>query len=337
MSRGAVRWRGLTLAMLVGAASLALAGFAQASGRTGLAARLVARHPGRRVAGNTLVSAVAGQRVYGDPRRANFIMALGAREKVVSGGVGDQLGATGAGARIDSRGGHSLIVDRGKDGWVRVRGTGNTIVVTGHDDRVVCAQGSRRDVLYLGPDDTAGRTCRAQRNVIRPAARRRSLRVRAGVTPAADTGSVTGTGTDADPFVAPCDQHAIVCTVTFPARTLSGLWANEFVPSYKCPTSHPFLVYRNVNKTYGTTVPDGVAIKGLGPIGVSITKTIAGTADTTTLKASGFAAQTATGYPNSSATNWTFGSNSYQVVLHCNLRDFYPAGAVHPSPPSGRR
>jgi hypothetical protein len=332
MLRGLMRWVGLTLAVLFAASGPALAASGDASGRTGRAARLMARNPGRRVAGNTVVSTIAGQRVYGDPRRPNFIMALGARETVVSSAVGDQVGAMGDRARIDSRGGHSLIVDRGSDGQVLVRGTGNTIVVTGDHDRVTCALGSRRDALYLGPGDTAGGACRSRHNVIRVAARRLSPRLRATDHVSVDGGSVTGTGTDADPFVAPCDQHAIVCTVTFPARTLSGLWANEFVPSYKCPASHPFLNFKNVNKAYGTTVPDGVQIKGLGPIGVSITKTIAGTADTATLKASGFAAQTATGYPNSSATNWTLGSNSYQVVLHCNLRNFYPAGAVHPSP-----
>jgi hypothetical protein len=253
---------------------------------------------------------------------------------VVSSAVGDQVGATGAGAHIDSRGGHSLIVDRGRDGRVLVHGTGNTIVVTGHHDHVVCARGSRRDALYLGPGDTAGRACRSKHNVTHTAARRISPQVRASA--AAAPASVTGTGTNADPYVAPCTQNTRVCTVTFPARTLSGLWANEFVPSYKCPVDHPFFIHRNVNGSFGTTVPDGVQIEGLGPIGVSITKTLPVSVNTPTIRASGMAGQTATGHPNSSATNWTFGSNSYRVVLHCvlgGLFDFYPAGNVNPSRP----
>jgi hypothetical protein len=70
-------------------------------------------------------------------------------------------------------------------------------------------------------------------------------------------------------------------------------------------------------------------------IGVSITRTLAASIDASPIVARGFAGQTATGHPNSSATNWTVGTNSYRVVLHCGLRDrnWYVAGVVNPSRP----
>ena len=51
---------------------------------------------------------------------------------------------------------------------------------------------------------------------------------------------------------------------------------------------------------------------GLGPIGVSITGFFSVDLDTV-WRITG----ADTGCPNSSATNWTTGTNSYQVKLHC--------------------
>lgn len=281
--------------------------------------------------------------MYGAPRRPNFIIALGSRETIVGSAAGDQLGATGAAVRIESRGGHSLIVDRGSGGRILVRGSGNTVVVTGRHDRVVCARGSRRNAISIVPSDTVGKACRTKDNAMPSARRRLDAPTRASAPVAAHTATVTGSGTNADPYAERCTQTvrlgdrdvtANPCTIAFPARTLSGLWANEYVPSYKCPGDLPFLLAKNVNQAFGTTVPDGVEIEGLGPIGISITKTLPASVDTPTIVASGFAGQTATGYPDSSATNWSFGSNSYRVVLHCALLGpgfWYPAGAVHPS------
>jgi hypothetical protein len=61
----------------------------------------------------------------------------------------------------------------------------------------------------------------------------------------------------------------------------------------------------------GTTLPNGVEVKGLGPIGVSITETFS------SIFGSSLEEGTLTGFPSSSATNWTTGSASYQVILHC--------------------
>jgi hypothetical protein len=72
----------------------------------------------------------------------------------------------------------------------------------------------------------------------------------------------------------------------FASHSLSWLWNNEYVPAYKCPDSHPWLL----NKGYApgvSTTPDRYAN---GP---------------------------ATGFPNPSATSWSLGTSSYQVRLHC--------------------
>jgi len=308
---------------------LALAGGALAAMSTngGLASLLAARDPGARVGGNTIVATTAGERVYGVSRRPNFIAALGSRETIVSGAVGDELGAVGDGVRIESRGGHGMIVDLGNNGRILVGGRGNTVVVSGSRDSVVCARGSGRDVIYIARTDTVDTACRTEGNTVLFTGH-----LHARPRAAASAASVTGTGTNADPYVEQCTQRGSPdqCAIVFPARTLSGFWANEYVPSYKCPANRPFLVDRDVNQAFGTKVPRGVQIEGLGPIGVSITRTLPVTVDTPTLKVTGMAGQTATGYPNSSATNWTFGSNSYRVVLHCNFfsEQFYPAGGV---------
>jgi hypothetical protein len=55
--------------------------------------------------------------------------------------------------------------------------------------------------------------------------------------------AVSGDGSYSNPYTAECDDPRLVdCEITvFAARSLSGLWANEYVPAYKCPTSHPYL------------------------------------------------------------------------------------------------
>lgn len=109
------------------------------------------------------------------------------------------------------------------------------------------------------------------------------------------------------------------CTVSFPERTLSGFWANEFVPAYRCPTSgnfykdFPYLVNQNYAPE-GTSLRNGVEVQGLGPIGVSILRV----SDTTALyHSTGHLYATGTETDASSATSWTTGSASYHVVLHC--------------------
>ena len=114
---------------------------------------------------------------------------------------------------------------------------------------------------------------------------------------------------------APAAAHASTVT-EYPqeVRTLSGWWANEHVPAYKCPSSQPFLEKHNYAPV-GTSLIPGVSINEEyepWPIGVSIT-----------LATPGFQQSTQNHYAvgihpiASSVTNWTFGTSWYQVVLHC--------------------
>jgi hypothetical protein len=66
-----------------------------------------------------------------------------------------------------------------------------------------------------------------------------------------------------------------------------------------------------------------VEIRGLGPIAVSITGIFAPAGNSQLI------GQIQTGYPNSSATNWTFGTNSYEVVLHCASNAAYGYTSGH--------
>jgi hypothetical protein len=100
---------------------------------------------------------------------------------------------------------------------------------------------------------------------------------------------------------------------SFPYRSLSGLWANEYVPAYICPfyTQNPHRwLYNESYAPEGTTLPNGVGAQGLGPIGISVTGDDAAPPDN-------MPGGTLTGFPNSSATNWEIGTNSYQLQLHC--------------------
>jgi len=132
---------------------------------------------------------------------------------------------------------------------------------------------------------------------------------------------VSGSGTDDRLYVAPCDTPSPFtdCTVAFPERSLSGLWANERVPAYRCPTDHPFLLNQNYAPA-GTLLPRGVEVSGLGPIGVSIADRAVSHVDPlydpTHTWAWYFATGTVTGVGNT-ATNWTLGTASYRVILHC--------------------
>jgi hypothetical protein len=99
------------------------------------------------------------------------------------------------------------------------------------------------------------------------------------------------------------------CTVSsFAARTLKGWWANETVPAYQCPSG------RTLSHTdyapFGTKLPNGVQVRGLGPIGIVIYYT---------LKVGRGRSQQSVGTDDylAGATNWTTGSNSYRVILHC--------------------
>ena len=63
----------------------------------------------------------------------------------------------------------------------------------------------------------------------------------------------------------------------------------------------------------GTSLPPGVGVNGHGDIGMSITGVQRGEGTLSFRYGLG----TKTGFPESSVTNWTTGTRSYQVQLHC--------------------
>ncbi len=348
----------------MGAAAAVVLEDAQAGGlsdRDRLAIRLLRLDPGALVGGNTQVASVAGARLVGVPGRVNFILGLGASQRIVGGRGHDQLGVRGAGGVVHGGPGHDLIhgfgghdrlhgghghdlihggaghdrivgghghdLIRGGPGHDRLHGgpgddrffdrQGNTVVITGtgtnhvdvadgsHRDRVHCSPGSTNRIIVDRGDRLHPR-CRSQASIVlyrQPASQ-------APATHTAQQKPITGDGSTDNPYSAPCDKEAqTICAVSsFHARSLSQLWDSENVPAYKCPATHPYL-YAHDYAPAGTSLPMGVEVSGLGPIGVSITG----------IKTSGgWAIGTLTGFPNSSATSWSINTNSYQVKLHCS-------------------
>jgi hypothetical protein len=341
------------LVVVAGAGLVVAAALGRQSPRERLATRLMSLDPGARIGANTQVGTTAGARLLGSRRRANFMIGLGARQRIVGGPGHDQLGARGAaGVRVHGGGGHDLIhggrgdqllaggagddliyggagrdrLDGGPGNDRLIDRQGATVVVTGPgrnrvdvadgdgDERVLCAPGS---VNRIEAD-------RGDR--LRPSCRRGASSVRyrrpPSGAPTAHAAQVTGSGTNDDPYVttdcvleSKFDEHEIY-DCTFPARALSGLWANEYVPAYKCPASFPWLLFFNYAPS-GTQLPDGVEVDGLGPIGVSISGVSSAIPGPDSRRPGKLATGTLTGFPNSSATSWRLGINSYTVVLHC--------------------
>jgi RTX calcium-binding nonapeptide repeat (4 copies) len=339
-------------ALVIAAATLVLGlpGDARAgAGNERLAKRLLQRDPGAAVGGKTQVATAAGAVLRGKPGRINFMMALGDRQRLFGSDVHDELGAFHGtdGVRIHGRGGDDLIhgmrgdqlLDggRGDDGIYggggddRIIGgpgddliidkQGRSIVVTGSGrDRVDVADGDPGDGVLCSPG-AIDRVAADPGDELHPRCRRAA----AGRASAEASQAVTGSGSNDDPYVSDCaDPNADKCVLTtFDERRLSDMWSHEYVPAYQCnvhtqPT-HPYLLNQNYAPA-GTTLPKGVEVIGLGPISVSITG-IAPGSNIGLLYGIG----TLTGGLNSSATSWSFSSNTYRVQLHCsrNLTDGY--------------
>jgi hypothetical protein len=279
------------------------------------------------------------------PDRPNFIVSLGANEKIVGGGKDDQLGARGRddtivagdgghellhggphGTVVVGGSGHDLVIDNQPDTTIDVKSPGDEVILTGRDDHVVCSGDSFHDQIYDNRSDTVNTTCHKDHDPVRPdsqavaaAARVASANPARGAGgPVAHAAAVFGSGTDSDPYVAPCTTvTSYGCDVEFPPRTLSGLWVSEGVPAYECPGNHPFLFNANY-APFGTVLPVGVEVTGLGPIGVHITNTLQPTVTPVQgMPGLGVFTERGTSTEFSSATSWSLGTNSYRMILHC--------------------
>jgi RTX calcium-binding nonapeptide repeat (4 copies) len=313
-------------------------------GRDRLAWRLLRLDPGARIGGNTQVAATPGVRLQGVPRRVNFILGLGPGQRIVGGARHDELGVRGAAGRIFGGAGNDLIHGGAADDHL-AGGRGRDLIYGGPGrdrlsggpgrDRLVDTRGAtsvhtgsgryRVDVADGGGDDrvlcaasSAGRIEADRGDRIAPACR--SARVvyltRPSGPPAARAAQipVTGDGSNDKPYESRCFPVAVDCAVkSFAERTLERWWSNEYVPAYRCPPDHPYLLKKSY-APFGTLLPFGVAVDGLGPVGVSI-------AGMSTTKPPGrvqdYATGTLTGGGQSSATNWNPSPSSYKVILNC--------------------
>jgi hypothetical protein len=310
-----------------------------------LAARLAARDPGARVQGNTIVATGAGARVYGSRDRPNFVAALGSRQTIVGGRRGDHLAALGKrvtimggrgddvvygrrGARLVGGPGRDLLVARGADATHRA-GTGD-VVVARRDHRVLCPRSARNLTVYAGKGTSLSRACRAGDTRVLSLAQ-----LRQPAPPAAAPSVVQGDGSNDNPFVAPCDDPQNVdCTITaFPARTLSGAWAHEFVPAYRCPPGHQYLLNHGYAPPFTSWGP-GVEISfDSTPVGNPIDVAITGNSYFDEPTPPNLFSGTLTGFPNSSATNWLWGGTHwYRIVLHCTSDRCHGTDLVGPPP-----
>jgi hypothetical protein len=268
------------------------------------------------------VATAVGARVLGVPGRVNFIMALGPRERIVGGSNHDELGALGDAAKISGGGGPDLIhggpgngrLDGGrgndfiygdKRGHTTVfpgSGTNQVNVADGDGDSVICAAGS---INHIDADrgDRIAPSCRGERSSLR------YRRVPSGHPSAHAAQATSGAGIDTSPFTAECnppEPSTTDCKIQLWSASFTGLWTHAGVPAMQCPASHPWANHTDY-VPFGTSVPFGVEIAGLGPIGVSIQETLS--------DPDGYV--TGTGTAKASATNWTTGTATYTVYLHC--------------------
>lgn len=302
------------------------------------------RDPGKRVGGNTIVMTGNGNRAVGVPDRPDFIVALGKGDTIVGSGRGDQIGALGhddtivagrsghellvagpGGKLVADGAGHDLVEVTKPDATINLRSPDDEVIDSGHDDHIVCSSGSFHDVIHDNQTDTVSKACRRHHDPVHAESQRTFARDTS--RPTAHVASVLhGSGTNADQYTAPCTDefsYYTQCLVKFPARTLTGFWANEYVPAYRCPTKADFpdlpysITWLNPVSyaPSGTKLPLGVEVTGLGPIGVSLSHT--SWIDLYTPFYRQEANGTLTGFGYSSATNWAGGTQSYQVILHC--------------------
>ncbi|MBV8988868.1 MAG: hypothetical protein JO372_09950 [Solirubrobacterales bacterium] len=357
-----VFWGALAVVIGVGVAvPVALGGVGSSSARNKLAARLMRLDPGKPVGGKTQVATAPRQRLVGAPGRVNFMMALGSREVIVGGARHDELGALGNAAKIYGGAGPDLIhggpgnevIDGGPGNDLIYAGPGNDViyggpgndaiygnkrghttafpgsgtntvnVANGHGgDRVMCAPGSINHITADRSDRIAPSCRRAKASTVRyvrlPSGRATGRAAQASGPQRPVARAAQGNGSDASPYTAECnppEPASTDCAVALWQQTLSGLWTHAGVPAMQCPASHPWLVNQDYTP-FGTSVPNGVSVQGLGPIGIFIS------ADFT--DANGAAVGTLT--DKASATNWTTGTNTYTVYLHCthNTGEAYP-------------
>jgi hypothetical protein len=292
----------------------------------------MALNPAARTGGQTVVGTGNGQHLAGGPG-ADAIVALGPNETIVGGPGRDQMGALGRNTTITgatrsdfiyggpkatlvSGSAPDLLIDKHSDGTIRLTSDGNQVMLYGNNDHVVCSATSHNDVIYYNRSDSVNATCAANH------ARLYDLERGPPNTPyrllrAAVAAPVQGTGTNDDPYVAPCDDPSHVdCIVSsFAQRRLDHFWANEFVPAYRCPADHPYLVNGNWAPVGSFYLP-GVEVRESGSWSINVFIPGPGLHTGSSRQPPQWTTGTATGVGGGTATQWD-GNSVYQVFLHC--------------------
>jgi hypothetical protein len=338
--RGAVLALALALAAVASSASAAPAPDgprAFAGGASGsldeLAKHLLALDPAAHLGGESIVGTKPGQALHGVHGKPNFIIALGDGETIHGASSDDELGAGphaknveiiapagghallvgGPESKIVASGnGHNLIYSHAAGATIVLESPGDEVIANGPHDKIVCAAHASHELIEVADGDKVSKSCKGHHNTTEHLTSS-ALSARFSAATAHAANWFYGSGSNTDPFVAACDEQSFTfvnCTVTFGPRQLNGLWSYESVPAYKCPPERPYLVNRSY-APFGTLLPDGVEVSGLGPIGVSIEGTSPRTPDRD------LATGTFTGKDYGTATNWVTGSASYRVILHC--------------------
>jgi hypothetical protein len=263
---------------------------------------------------DTIYGGPGNDKIYGGSGNDTIYGGAG-RDTIYGGGGNDRL--------VDHRGATTVVTGPGR-ALVDVRdGRG--------DDRVMCSPGGQTNVRG-DRGDRLSRGCHRM-----PAGAVRQFEDLIAPQPVAHVAEVSGDGSGDNPYTQPCPLNGeAVCSVLFPPRTLEKLWSNEYVPAYGCPylldsylDTYSFLY----DKSYappGTTLPDGVGVLGLGPIGVTILATSEGGNNRRNDADTNKAGATRTGF-GTSATNWGATPHSYTVGLNCIADDLnaYLAGGLN--------
>lgn len=335
--------------LALAALSAAFGGASAQAGTDKLAKHLRELDPAALVGGQSIVGTKPGRQLHGVHGKPNFIVALGDGETIHGASKDDQLGAIGDGAKIvPSKQGHSLIVagphskvvvtgkghnliySHAKGATITLASPGNEVIANGPHDRIVCAAHAHNELIEVAKGEKVSKSCKGHHNNVEPLTKS-SLSAHSSSMTAHASATVSGSGTNSDPFIAPCDDPSQVdCTVSgfdsrlVPCPGINCFWGTENVPDYRCPGrvftdtlgerhvfDHPYLLNRNYAPA-GTHLDNGVAVEGLGPVGAEIS-TInnpdphQGTGS--------FSVETSSEL--STVTNWTPEFRHYKVILHC--------------------
>lgn len=146
------------------------------------------------------------------------------------------------------------------------------------------------------------------------------LTVSGGTAPEGPAVAAAGRGTNDDPYTGSCSAEVEgSCVVHFDRRHLGSFLANEYVPAYRCPAGHPWLLKKTI--TEGRILPPGVQFTADGDVAVNISGVSKKEGKTEQrghkVYAFDYATGTLTGFPNSSVTNWNLLGAYYRISLYC--------------------